>query len=205
MDVIPRKRNLSSRALTLNLEAQKPSTLSNLRSIGFDTNGVVYNHKISIDQVIECKRRASRKNTRPLVEERQGEQENKFSEAFYESIENYLDKHEMFVVDPTPSRTPQKFSLMNKGPYSNYNSPLVSEPMSSCSVKLPTLSKFAKMSSTETQSPIPYSMEKLSADGQKKSFLEKVCTSSLLKRRTKFETMDVVVSRTEQIGEQDEL
>lgn len=206
-NTLPNKKRILNRARTLQVDTQKILPSQPKTSIAFDTEGVQYNRTISIDQVIEFKLRSQKRHSTAKLSTNELKVIHGylFSDEFYEAIENFLDKHGLFIVDPTPSRSPIKYSKLIKVTTSSFNSPLGGEPFTPCSVKLPALSKFAKVTSNDTNSPVPYPRDPMSADVQKKPFLGKVCTSSLFKKRRKFETMDETRSSQKLIDDQENL
>lgn len=192
MDTLPTKRNSyrTNRSLTLPRDF-KTLRIPSKRNT-HDMIGIEYNQKISLDQIIEYKKRSrklSLKSTSNLHDVTISK-ENPFSEEFYESIENFLDERGMFIFDPTPSRSPKaylKIGIVTCDSDPEDNDPLEQEP-ATCLIKHSEMSnqlegiQLNKLHSNNIDSEAKTQAKK------KGSFLGNVSTSSLIQRRKKNET-----------------
>ena len=100
------------------------------------------------------------------------QQNRRFSEAFYGSIEAFLDKHALYVVSPTPARMMKNYALIMK---------------SNCDIQ-----KIKSETEIQALKPLLISQNKSLTDvNEKKSpFLRQISASSLLNKRKKFGTID---------------
>lgn len=145
-----------------------------------------YNTKISVAQLIECKRREKRILSRPLKASLQARIE--YGEDLFDSIESFLDHHGMFIVSASPTITPRKLNASARVKSQQcYCANEVGEELSSpCIIKEVCLFK-----SDSTNLPASETTER--------PFLGKIAGSSLFQRRKKAETLEGVltVSRSE--------
>lgn len=122
---------------------------------------IEYNQKISIEQIIEYKRRANKTvDQSPRIGKRTPR--NEFTTELFESIESFLDRQNLFIVSPSPLKKPLQYS----------KSQALGEEL------------------TDDESMSLYNIPTKSVSDSKGPYLNKVSASSLIQRRKKFGTMD---------------
>ena len=165
-------------------------------SVPVKTTGIEYNRNISLDQVIESLKRA-KKQIR-LSSDVKISAFTPFSDEFFESIEMFLDKHQMFIVSPTNIRSPKLLKQYLKMKSRNCPSGGVSPRIQSLGnlesqtydsakdTALPSLD----LTCENSYSHVISNMSMTSLESKKGPCLGGVSTSALLSRRKKFGTMD---------------
>lgn len=201
--------NDSGPEVLLSAEMQKPQKLPDiaLRRGSINTiriEGIEYKGEISLEQVIACKKRKRRylsksaSITRPETPglSRTNNEETRFTEEFYDSIEAFLDAQELFIVSPTPVRYQKEYWKLIKTK-SEYISEILTPEK-----QLAEASDY-KFPATITNEPetevFPHS--KLGTMSLPKNLLGKgpslgkVSASSLIQRRKRFETVDCIIHK----------
>lgn len=174
-----RSNSLCSETHTVILALRSPSPCRKLCFSPSLSRKIEYDKTISIDQIIEYKLRALKTSK---CEQRQNSQNcgNEYNCNLFESIEAFLDEHQLFIVSPTPVKrfAYSKTCKNQNNEFENFEETVkhYSEG-DSCSLEVKGLDLFH----SKSNNPPIY---------EESMLLKKVSTSSLLQRRMRFKTED---------------